>query len=115
MSCLTRPGAIRIGPMTTLVVSHESFLGHDTGPYHPEQPARLNSVLAGLGQDTFRDLKRAIAEPASAEQIARVHPGDYLNELLAAMPHEGLSHIDADTVISPGSQGALLRAAGAVV
>jgi acetoin utilization deacetylase AcuC-like enzyme len=101
--------------MTTLLVTHESFIGHDTGPYHPEQPARLTHVLAGLGQDTFRDLKRLPAEPASPEAIARAHPGNYLARVLAAIPTDGLGQLDADTIVSPGSADAILRAAGAVV
>ena len=34
---------------------------------------------------------------------------------MKAMPREGLRHLDGDTVVSPGSPEAMLRAAGAVV
>jgi len=34
--------------MATLLISHPSFLEHDTGPYHPERPDRLRAVLAAL-------------------------------------------------------------------
>ena len=101
--------------MTTLLVSHTSFLDHDTGPHHPESPARLKSVLKGLDEAAFAGLIRAEARRATADEVARAHPGHYLDHLEAAIPTEGLSHIDGDTVVSPGSGEAMARAAGAVI
>lgn len=101
--------------MTTLLVSHTRFLDHDTGPHHPESPARLRSVLAGLDQSVFANLARAEALPATAAQVERAHPGHYMDHLQAAIPDSGLAHLDGDTVVSPGSFEAMTRAAGAVV
>ena len=56
--------------MATLLISHPSFLEHDTGPYHPERPDRLRAVLAALGKPGFRRLVR-IRVPVSAEDAAR--------------------------------------------
>lgn len=47
-------------------------------------------------------------------QIARVHPGDFVDRMLQAIPQAGLHFVDGDTVVSPGSGEAALRAAGAV-
>ena len=101
--------------MSTLIISHESYLTHDTGPHHPESPDRLRSVLKALDQSSLSGFIREEAPRATAAEIARVHPGDYVDELIAAIPHHGLRHIDGDTVVSPGSAEALLRAAGAAV
>ena len=101
--------------MATLLVSHTGFLDHDTGPHHPESPARLKSVLKGLDESAFAGLIRAEALPATAEQVARAHPGHYLDHLQAAIPDRGLSQLDGDTVVSPGSGEAMTRAAGAIV
>ena len=30
--------------MTSFLISHPSFLAHDTGDYHPERPDRLRAV-----------------------------------------------------------------------
>jgi acetoin utilization deacetylase AcuC-like enzyme len=51
---------------------------------------------------------------AEIEQIERVHDGDYVRGALAAVPDQGWVRLDGDTVISPGSGEAALRAAGAV-
>jgi acetoin utilization deacetylase AcuC-like enzyme len=101
--------------MTTLLVSHTSFLDHDTGPHHPESPARLKSVLKGLDQAAFAGLTRMEARPATAAEVALAHPGPYLDHLEAAIPAQGLSQLDGDTVVSPGSGDAMTRAAGAVI
>ncbi len=101
--------------MTTLIISHESYLTHDTGPYHPESPDRLRSVLKALDQSALKGFIREEAPEATAEQIARAHPGDYVEEILAAMSRQGLRNLDGDTVVSPGSAEAMLRAAGAAV
>lgn len=101
--------------MTTLLVSHTSFLDHDTGPHHPESPARLKSVLAGLDESPFAGLIRREARPATAAEVALAHPGHYLDHLQAAIPERGLSHLDGDTMVSPGSGEAMTRAAGAII
>ncbi len=101
--------------MTTLLISHETYLAHDTGPYHPECPDRLRSVLKALDQPALSGLVREDAPAATADEIARAHPGTYVADILAAMPREGLRHLDGDTVVSPGSAEAMLRAAGAAI
>jgi acetoin utilization deacetylase AcuC-like enzyme len=86
------------------------------GGYHPEQPARLTAIedqliASGLGQH----LKRYEAPLASDEQLARVHPMDYVQAIRAASPQSGTVHLDPDTAMNPWSLQAALRAAGAAV
>jgi acetoin utilization deacetylase AcuC-like enzyme len=102
--------------MTTLLVSHPSFLEHDTGPYHPERPDRLRAILAALEDPAFAGLARVPAPLASLEEMLRVHPQDYVEAILGVQPGPGeLVHIDGDTVMSRGSAEAVQRAAGAAV
>jgi acetoin utilization deacetylase AcuC-like enzyme len=99
--------------MDTLLFTHPACIGHDTGPGHPERPDRLRAVLTTLENESFALLQRREAPEATIEQIARAHPEGFVRRLLAAVPSEGLQPIDADTVLSPGSGAAALRAAGA--
>jgi acetoin utilization deacetylase AcuC-like enzyme len=101
--------------MATVLFSHRACLSHETGPLHPESPARLRAVLAALEGEAFAYLERREAPRASLEQIARVHRADYIDAVLGQMPAQGLAYLDGDTVVSPGSGEAALRAAGAVV
>jgi acetoin utilization deacetylase AcuC-like enzyme len=102
--------------MATLLISHPSFLEHDTGPYHPERPDRLRAILAALDEAPFADLIRMAAPAASLEELTRVHPQDYVEAILGIRPGPGEHvQVDGDTVMSRGSAEAAQRAAGAVV
>ncbi len=101
--------------MTTLCYTHSACLLHDPGPHHPESPARLEAVLAALSGPRFAALERREAPEAAIEDLARVHSRRLVEALLDAVPQQGYAAIDADTVMSPASGAAALRAAGAVV
>jgi acetoin utilization deacetylase AcuC-like enzyme len=101
--------------MTTLLYTHDACLAHDPGPHHPESPDRLRAVLAALSTPDFAALARRAAPRADLADIGRVHPRDYAERLLRAVPKQGYAALDADTVLSPGSGEAALRAAGAVI
>lgn len=100
--------------MSTWLITHEAGLAHDTGPGHPECPARLEAVLAALSAPEFAALERHEAEAAAPDELRRVHAAAYVEETLAAIPQVGYRHMDGDTVVCPGSGEAALRAAGAV-
>ena len=101
--------------MSTLLVTHPAFLAHDTGAHHPERPARLEAVLKAMDGEEFKPLRRREAPEATVEQIARAHPAAFVQAVIEAMPKSGHVAFDADTICSPGSKEAVLRACGAVV
>jgi acetoin utilization deacetylase AcuC-like enzyme len=101
--------------MTTLLYTHQACLAHDPGPHHPESPERLRAILAAFSGPKFAALERREAPRADLADIARVHPRGFVERLLAAVPKSGYAAIDADTILSPGSGEAALRAAGAAV
>ena len=99
--------------MKTLLYTHESCLRHDTGPGHPESPDRLRAILERLKRPDFTALEWREAPEASLAQIERVHDPDYVRAVLARIPRNGHAALDGDTIVSPGSREAALRAAGA--
>jgi acetoin utilization deacetylase AcuC-like enzyme len=99
----------------TILLTHPDCVLHNPGPGHPERPERLKAALAALDHPDFAALDRREAPLATQEQIARVHGAAFVAELLAAVPDSGMARVDADTVMSPGSGTAALRAAGAVI
>ena len=101
--------------MTTFLYTHPACLEHDPGRHHPEAPARLRAVLDALADPEFARLERREAPEAALEDLLRVHPRPHVERLLRAVPKSGHIGIDADTVLSPASGEAALRAAGAVV
>jgi acetoin utilization deacetylase AcuC-like enzyme len=94
--------------------THAACLQHDPGFGHPESPARLRAVLQALDDPSFATLERIEAPRATREQLLRVHDAGYVDSILSGAPAEGHVRLDPDTVMSPGSPEAALRAAGAV-
>ncbi len=95
--------------------SHPDMLDHRPGEGHPERPERLRAVLDALADDPGLDLEPHDAPLADIADLLAVHPQAYLDRLAAAAPHAGLSHLDPDTALSPGSLSAARRATGAVI
>lgn len=100
--------------MTTLLLSHAACFDHRTPDGHPESPTRLQAVVDALSDPAFAALQREDAPKATIDDIARVHPRAHVEHLLESVPGHGFAAIDADTIMSPGSGEAALRAAGAV-
>jgi acetoin utilization deacetylase AcuC-like enzyme len=71
--------------------------------------------LKVLDGPEFGGLMRVEAPEATQVALSRVHDSDFVVELLEAMPVSGYAQIDSDTIASPGTGEAILRAAGAVV
>jgi acetoin utilization deacetylase AcuC-like enzyme len=99
--------------LTLLLYTHPLALEHDTGPGHPEAPVRIRAVLEAVGRASVPGLERREAPEASREQILRAHPERYVAMILGAAPERGHIRLDPDTVMSPASAKAALRAAGA--
>ena len=102
--------------MSTAFITHPDCLKHDMGAGHPEQPARLTAIedqLIASGIDSA--LQRYEAPYATDEQLARVHPIEYVRAIREAAPQHGTVHLDPDTAMNPHTLSAALRAAGAAV
>jgi acetoin utilization deacetylase AcuC-like enzyme len=101
--------------VTTLLLTHPASLDHETPRGHPERADRMRAVEAALGAEAFAPLLRELAPEVAHEAILRCHPETHLRAVLEASPLEGHAMIDADTVMSPGTLQAALRAAGGAV
>lgn len=100
--------------MATLCITHDAFLDHDTGEWHPERPDRMRAIDAALSDEKFQNLHRVEAPRAKREEIVRAHPERYFEFLERNRPQSDLVSLDGgDTVMSPGTWEAALRAAGA--
>ena len=99
--------------MNTRLYHHDVFAEHLTGPGHPERPDRMKAVAAALEAEAFQHLDRVEAPEGSLESIYRCHPEDYVRKVAKVIPDDGLSRIDADTIVSPKSFTAAMHAVGA--
>ena len=102
--------------MPTAFITHADCLKHEMGAWHPESPDRLAAIedqliASGVGVH----LARYEAPLAADEELARVHPLEYVQAIRDAAPESGTVHLDPDTAMNPHSLRAALRAAGAAV
>ena len=95
------------------IYSHPACLTHDTGPDHAERPARLTAVVDAL-RTGLPALDWHEAPRASRGQLLRAHTPELLDAVLETHPTQRIL-LDPDTVLSPASAEAALRAAGAAV
>ena len=100
--------------MSTLLITHHDCIEHAPGDYHPEHPDRLRGVMRMLESEDFMLLHRDQAPHADHEQLLRVHPLSYIEEIMGMVPREGHHSIDGDTTLSPKTGEAALRSAGGV-
>ena len=103
--------------MTTLLITHSSFVDHDTGVGHPERADRMRALDKVFGREIFNALAREEAPLRSDLEaaIVRAHPQAYYDAIVAAKPSAGgqTVRLDPDTLMSPGSWEAVSRAVGA--
>ena len=95
----------------TRLYTHPSALSHLTPDGHPEQVARIERILQAV--EKVEGLDWCDVPEADDTAILRVHPQSYLDRLAAASPAEGITQLDPDTWMSPGTLKAAHHAATA--
>ena len=100
----------------TGLVCDPAFRRHDTGAFHPEQPARLDAVLQGLHLAGLLPGLRLIApRPASDAELLRVHTAGYLAQVRADIAAGRRELSTGDTAIGPESEAVARLASGGVL
>lgn len=97
-----------------VVYTHPACLAHETGAAHAERPARLSTVTQALHETFGNALDWHEAPCATRGQLLRVHTPGLLQTVLDTHPTQAIM-LDPDTVLSPASDQAALRVAGAAV
>lgn len=100
--------------MKLALYTHPDCINHDPGPGHAESPARLQRVINELRTSWLSDQLDFREAPLAAEALLELaHSKALISALKAVAPDQGYVAIDGDTVMSPGSWHAALRAVGA--
>jgi acetoin utilization deacetylase AcuC-like enzyme len=101
--------------MQTGLVVDPRYEEHDTGPGHPESPARVRAIRAVLEQYRRPGLVSLEPRPATQEEIALIHAPAHVARV-AATAGRPSSAFDADTPTSARSyETARLAAGGCLV
>ena len=101
--------------MKTGLITSDTYQNHNTGEGHPEKIDRVTAVI-----DNFKKLdnKNLIwKKPSKFDRslLKITHSSDYINFVETSFPKKGLSFLDGDTIVSPGSKNATLDAVGSII
>lgn len=101
--------------MKTGLITSDTYKDHNTGEGHPEKIDRVTAVI-----DNFKKLdnKNLIwKKPSKFDRslLEITHSSDYINFVETSFPKKGLSFLDGDTIVSPGSKDATLDAVGSII
>lgn len=99
--------------MTVSLFTHPDCEKH-VMPGHPERPERLASVMVRLkASGLLQEMRSIEATEITRGALTLAHPEDYVTQILAMEPHDGLQQVEVDTYMSTGSSRAARLAAGA--
>jgi acetoin utilization deacetylase AcuC-like enzyme len=101
--------------MKTGLITSDTYQNHNTGNGHPEKIDRVTAVI-----DNFKKLdnKNLIwKKPSKFDRslLEITHNPDYINFVETSFPKKGLSFLDGDTIVSPGSKEATSDAVGSII
>jgi len=101
--------------MKTGLITSDTYQNHNTGDGHPEKIDRVTVVI-----DNFKrlDNKNLIwKKPSKFDRslLEITHNSDYINFVEKSFPEKGLSFLDGDTIVSPGSKDATSDAVGSII
>ena len=101
--------------MKTALVTSSTYEGHDTGPGHPEQIARVSVVIENFKKLNNKNILWKEPTIITDEILKTTHDEGYIELVKNSFPIKGFSSLDGDTIISPGSKKATFDAAGSII
>ena len=101
--------------MKTGLITSNTYQNHETGDGHPEKIDRVTAVIENFKKINDKNLiwKKPVKFDKSLLEIT--HNPNYINFVEKSFPKKGLSFLDGDTIISPGSKDATMDAVGSVI
>ena len=101
--------------MKTGLITSNTYQNHNTGDGHPEKIDRVTAIIDNLKKLNKKNLIWKKPSKYKRELLENTHNKDYINFVEKSFPEKGLSFLDGDTIISPGSKDATADAVGSII
>jgi len=99
----------------TGLITSNTYQNHNTGDGHPEKIDRVTAIIDNLKKLNKKNLIWKKPSRYKRELLENTHNKDYINFVEKSFPEKGLSFLDGDTIISPGSKEATTDAVGSII
>ena len=101
--------------MKTGLITSDTYQNHNTGDGHPEKIDRVTVVIDNFKKLDNKDLVWKKPSKFDRSLLEITHNSDYINFVEKSFPEKGLSFLDGDTIVSPGSRDATSDAVGSII
>ena len=101
--------------MKTGLITSDTYQNHNTGDGHPEKIDRVTVVIDNFKKLDNKDLVWRKPSKFDRSLLEITHNSDYINFVEKSFPEKGLSFLDGDTIVSPGSKDATSDAVGSII
>ena len=101
--------------MKTGLVTSDTYQNHNTGDGHPEKTDRVTAVIDNFKKLDDKNLVWKKPSKFDRSLLEITHNSDYINFVEKSFPKKGLSFLDGDTIVSPGSKEATSDAVGSII
>jgi acetoin utilization deacetylase AcuC-like enzyme len=101
--------------MKTGLITSDTYQNHNTGDGHPEKIDRVTVVIDNFKKLNNKDLVWKKPSKFDRSLLEITHNSDYINFVEKSFPEKGLSFLDGDTIVSPGSKDATSDAVGSII
>ena len=101
--------------MKTGLITSNTYQNHNTGDSHPEKIDRVTAIIDNFKKLNNKNLIWKKPSKYKRELLENTHNKDYINFVEKSFPQKGLSFLDGDTIISPGSKEATKDAVGSII
>jgi len=99
----------------TGLITSNTYQNHNTGDGHPERIDRVTAIIDNFKKLNNKNLIWKKPSKYKRELLENTHNKDYINFVEKSFPQKGLSFLDGDTIVSPGSKEATADAVGSII
>ena len=101
--------------MKTGLITSDTYQNHNTGDGHPENIDRVLVILENFEKINNKNLIWKKPSEVKNDILEITHSSEYIKFVQDSFPKKGLSFLDGDTIVSPGSKDATLDAVGSII
>ena len=101
--------------MKTGLITSNTYQNHNTGDGHPEKIDRVTAVIDNFKKQDNKNLLWKKASIFNQSLLEKTHSSEYINQVNLSFPNNGLTFLDGDTVVSPGSKEATKDAVASII